>query len=281
MKTLQTLVFVLAVGLSWSQTGIIKGRVVDEQSQLPLIGATIELVNAQTATGVITDDNGYYTLENVPVGRQTIRVSYIGFEAITVPNIVVTTGKDAIVNVTLIEAFDELDTIVLTSKTNKDQPVNEMAGVSARQFSLEEVNRFSGGRSDVGRLAANFAGVSAPDDSRNDIVVRGNSPTGLLWRLEGVPIPSPNHFGTIGTTGGPVSALNTNMLANSDFLTSAFPAEYGNALGGVFDLGFRKGNMDDYDILTNKPKTPAQYTHQHPLNTKLLYTIGERQNTTL
>jgi hypothetical protein len=248
MKTLQTLVFVLAVGLSWSQTGIIKGRVVDEQSQLPLIGATIELVNAQTATGVITDDNGYYTLENVPVGRQTIRVSYIGFEAITVPNIVVTTGKDAIVNVTLIEAFDELDTIVLTSKTNKDQPVNEMAGVSARQFSLEEVNRFSGGRSDVGRLAANFAGVSAPDDSRNDIVVRGNSPTGLLWRLEGVPIPSPNHFGTIGTTGGPVSALNTNMLANSDFLTSAFPAEYGNALGGVFDLGFRKGNMDDYEF---------------------------------
>jgi hypothetical protein len=119
-----------------------------------------------------------------------------------------------------------------------------MAAISARQFSVEEVNRFSGGRSDVGRLASNFAGVSAPDDSRNDIVIRGNSPTGVLWRIEGIPIPSPNHFSTFGTTGSPVSALNPNVISNSDFMTSAFPAEYGNANAGVFDINFRNGNKD-------------------------------------
>ncbi|MCZ8284120.1 MAG: TonB-dependent receptor, partial [Bacteroidia bacterium] len=111
-------------------------------------------------------------------------------------------------------------------------------------FSMEEVNRYAGGRSDPSRLAANFAGVSSPDDSRNDIVIRGNSPTGVLWRIEGLNIPNPNHFSTIGTTGGPVSAINTNLLKNSDFFTSAFPAEYGNANAGVFDLGFRNGNSD-------------------------------------
>lgn len=232
----------------FAQTGIIKGRILDKQSETPLPGATIELLNTEVATGVTTDINGYYTIENVPVGRQSIRVSYIGFESITIPNIVVTTGKDAIINVSLEEAFDQLDAVILAPPTNKDRTINKLATVSARQFSLEEVNRFSGGRSDVGRLAANFAGVSAPDDSRNDIVIRGNSPTGLLWRLEGIPIPSPNHYSTLGTTGGPVSALNTNMLKNSDFLTSAFPAEYGNALGGVFDLGFRKGNIDNYEF---------------------------------
>ncbi len=79
-------------------------------------------------------------------------------------------------------------------------------------------------------------------------MVRGNSPTGVLWRLEGVPIPNPNHFSTLGTTGGPVSALNTNLLKNSDFITSAFPAEYGNALSGVFDVGFRSGNKDKYEF---------------------------------
>jgi hypothetical protein len=120
--------------------------------------------------------------------------------------------------------------------------------VSARTFSLEEVTRFSGGRNDASRLAGNFAGVVTNDDSRNDIVIRGNSPTGVLWRLEGVPIPNPNHFSTLGTTGGPVSALNTNLLKNSDFLTSAFPAEYGNALSGVFDVGFRSGNKDKYEF---------------------------------
>ncbi|WP_299366063.1 TonB-dependent receptor [Winogradskyella sp.] len=241
------LLFVLSSTLSYAQTGIIKGKIIDKQSEIPLLGATVELLDTEKPMGTVTDDDGYYVLENVPIGRQSIRISYIGFETITIPNIVVTTGKDAVIDVSLIESFDQLDAVIITPETNKDRSINKLAAVSARQFSLEEVNRFSGGRSDVGRLAANFAGVSSPDDSRNDIVVRGNSPVGLLWRLEGVPIPNPNHFSAFGTTGGPVSAINPNVLKNSDFLTSAFPAEYGNALGGVFDLGFRKGNKDEYE----------------------------------
>ncbi len=230
-----------------AQTGVIKGLITDKQSDAPLVGATVELLAIGSVNGVITDIDGYFTLNNVPLGRQVIRVSYIGFESITLPNIVVTSGKAAVVNLSLIESFDRLDEVIITSETAKAKAINKLASVSARQFNLEEVTRFSGGRSDVGRLAANFAGVSAPDDSRNDVVIRGNSPTGLLWRLEGVPIPSPNHFSTLGTTGGPVSALNPNLLKNSDFITSAFPAEYGNAIGGVFDLGFRKGNIDKYE----------------------------------
>ena len=231
-----------------AQTSSIKGLVFDKQSESPLEGATIELLNASQATGVITNFDGRFTLKDVSVGRRAIRVSFIGYEPFTVPNIEVTSGKDVFINIGLTEAFNQLDEVVLTTNTNKDKPINKLATVSTRQFGLEEVTRFSGGRSDVGRLAANFAGVSSPDDSRNDIVVRGNSPTGLLWRLEGIPIPSPNHFGTAGTTGSPVSALNPNMLKNSDFLTSAFPSEYGNAIGGVFDLGFRNGNIDDYEF---------------------------------
>lgn len=91
-------------------------------------------------------------------------------------------------------------------------------------------------------MAANFAGVSIVDDSRNDIIIRGNSPIGLLWRLDGVEVPNLNHFSAAGTTGGPVSMINNNLLANSDFFTSAFPAEYGNAMSGVFDLKMRNGN---------------------------------------
>ena len=247
MKTLRFL-FLLICSASFAQTGTIKGRLLDKQSETPLAGATVELLNTEIPTGSTTDMDGYFILNKVPFGRQSIRVSYVGYETITIPNVEVTSGKDAIVNISLLESLAELNAVVLSTKTNKDRAVNKLATISARQFSLEEVNRFSGGRSDVGRLAANFAGVSAPDDSRNDIVVRGNSPTGLLWRLEGIPIPSPNHYSTSGTTGGPVSALNTNMLKNSDFITSAFPAEYGNALGGVLDLGFRKGNIDDYEF---------------------------------
>lgn len=248
MKKLNILVFILMSHFALAQSGTIKGIVVDKQSEAPLMGATIELLEQASSVGVITDENGRFSLENAPVGRQIIRVSYIGYESVTLPNIEVTAGKDVSLTIALLESFNQLDEIVLTSDTNKDRANNKLATVSARQFGVEEVTRFSGGRSDVGRLAANFAGVSTPDDSRNDIVVRGNSPTGLLWRVEGIPIPNPNHFSTVGTTGGPVSAVNPNTLKNSDFLTSAFASEYGNALGGVFDLGLRKGNVDDYEF---------------------------------
>lgn len=247
MKKLSFLLLIFISCISFGQTGVITGVILDKQSELPLAGATVELLGTAEPKGTITDFDGYFRLTEVPIGRQTIRISYIGFEAVTLPNIIVTSGKDATVTIRLQEAFATLEEVTITAKRDKVNSINKMSSVSARQFGLEEVTRFAGGRSDVGRLAANLAGVSAPDDSRNDITVRGNSPVGLLWRLEGIPIPNPNHFAIVGTTGGAVSALNPNLLKSSDFITSAFAAEYGNAIGGVFDLGFRKGNIDDYE----------------------------------
>ena len=231
-----------------SVTQTVKGTIIDQQSEIPLIGATIEWVNDLQLTGTVTDIDGRFTLTEIPVGRQAFVVSYLGYETITIPNVLITAGKEVILNIGLTESIEKLTEVVVTAEVAKDKPQNEMAAISARTFSLEEVNRFSGGRNDVARLAGNFAGVATANDNRNDIVIRGNSPTGLLWRLEGIPIPNPNHFSTLGTTGGPVSALNPNLLRNSDFLTSAFPSEYGNALSGVFDLGFRSGNRDQWEF---------------------------------
>ena len=154
----------------------------------------------------------------------------------------VSSGKETILDIQLEESIAEIGEVTVQFKKNGLN--NELTSVSGRSFSMEEVNRYAGGRSDPARLAANFAGVSSPDDTRNDLVIRGNSPVGVLWRIEGLNISNPNHFSTIGTTGGPVSAINTNLLRNSDFMTSAFPAEYGNANAGVFDLGLRNGNSE-------------------------------------
>ena len=268
MKLINFLAMMICA-LSFAQSGIIKGKVLDKQSELPLMGASVELLGAEMSKGVVTDFDGYFTITGVPIGRQTIRVSYIGYETSTIPDIEVSTGKDVDITVVLTESFGSLDEIVLTSSTNKIRSLNKFSGVSARQFGVKEVGRYAGGRSDVARLASNFAGVASPDDSRNDIVVRGNSPTGLLWRVEGIPIPSPNHFSALGTTGSPVSALNPNLLKNSDFITSAFPAEYGNAIGGVFDLGFRNGNKDEYEYSFQMGAfTGLEGTAEGPLNRK-------------
>ncbi len=222
-----------------NNTQNIRGVVTDKLSQTPLIGVAIQINSLQK--GTTTDTLGKYILSNIPPDRYEIKVSYLGYKGITISNIVVSSGKEVILDIALEESFSQLGEVVVNAN-NKGNTVNKLASVSARTFSMEEVNRYAGGRSDPARLVANFAGVSAPDDSRNDIVIRGNSPVGVLWRIDGMNVTNPNHFASVGTTGGAVSALNTNLLKNSDFFTSAFPAEYGNATAGVFDLGFRNGN---------------------------------------
>lgn len=217
----------------------IRGIVTDKLSQTALIGATIKISNSEIET--VTDEKGNYILTEITPDRYDIKISFEGYKEVIIPNVIVTSGKEVILEIALEEEYKKLDEIIIKS-SNKSATVNKLATVSARTFSMEEVNRFAGGRSDVARLAANFAGVSTPDDSRNDIVIRGNSPVGVLWRIDGMNVTNPNHFASVGTTGGAVSALNTNLLKNSDFFTSAFPAEYGNATSGVFDIGFRNGN---------------------------------------
>ena len=229
--------------MAQNSTQIIRGSVNDKQSKLSLMGATVQLMNTEPLLGDASAADGKFKINNVPVGRYDLKVNYVGYKELLIPNIEVTAGKEIVLEIEMEENVKSLKQIKI-SASKKHETINEMTSVSARSFSTEEVNRYAGGRSDPARLAANFAGVSSPDDSRNDLVIRGNSPIGVLWRIEGMNVPNPNHFATVTSNGGPVSAINTNLLKNSDFFTSAFPAEYGNANAGVFDLGFRKGNAE-------------------------------------
>lgn len=235
------IISVLISSLTFGQknTQNIRGIVTDKLSQTPLTGVSVQITALNKGTN--TDSLGRYTISNIPPDRYQVDISYVGYKNITIPNVVVTSGKEVILDIAMEETFKQLNEIVIKT-SNKGGTINKLASVSARTFSMEEVNRYAGGRSDPARLVANFAEVSAPDDSRNDIVIRGNSPVGVLWRIDGMNVTNPNHFAAVGTTGGAVSALNTNLLKSSDFFTSAFPAEYGNATAGVFDLGLRNGN---------------------------------------
>lgn len=241
------ILFMLLINsIIFSQNSVIKGNVKDKISEQPLIGVNVVVKISGSDQGSTTDENGNFYISEISPGRYTVEISYLGYETVTIPNVLVNSGKETELEITMEEGL-VLKELVVSSVIEKDKTINEMAAISARTFSLEEVTRYSGGRNDASRLVSNFAGVATANDNRNDIVVRGNSPAGILWRLEGVPVPNPNHFSTLGTTGGPVSALNTNLLKNSDFLTSAFSAEYGNAISGVFDVGFRSGNKDKFE----------------------------------
>ena len=238
---------------SFSQTDgfkqTIRGTIIDKVTQSPLPGASVVLLNTNPLKGTTTNADGEFKFEDVPVGRQSLQVSFIGYNTTGIKNILLSSGKQLVLTIELEEQAFVTEEVVVKAERDKSVAINEMATVSARTFSVEETEKYAGSLGDPSRMASNFAGVAMVNDKRNDIVIRGNSPSGLLWRLDGVEIPNPNHFGASGTTGGPVSILNNNLLTNSDFFTSAFPAEYGNAMSGVFDLRMRSGNNEKREYL--------------------------------
>jgi hypothetical protein len=204
-------------------TQTIRGTVMDRQSRITLPGATVLLVHTDPVRGTSSDPSGNFRFESVEVGRVSIRVSYVGYHDVILNNLSLQAGKELVLNIYMDEMVMGVDEVVVRYTADKTSSLNTMASVSARGFTVEETERYAGSRNDPARMAANFAGVVGVDDSRNDIIIRGNSPLGLLWRLEGVDIPNPNHWGMAGNTGGPVSMLNNTLLENSDFITGAFP----------------------------------------------------------
>lgn len=234
------------LGIIQSQTitQTIRGKVVDAVTQEALIGASVVILNSYPTIGRACDIDGYFILEKVPVGRQSIQVSMIGYETYQINEIMISTGKETILDIALQISSIELDGVVVT--VSKDVPLNSMTSLSARQFSVEETQRYAGGMDDPARLVSSFAGVATPSVSANGISVRGNSPGGLLWRIEGVEVPNPNHFANMTVAGGGLlTTISNNVMGNSDFYTGAFPAEYGNAYSGVFDIKLQNGNTSD------------------------------------
>lgn len=241
-----TLMFPYSLIFSQQLTQTVKGRVVDADTEIPLPGATVIIMDTNPMLGSSCDVDGYYRIENVPIGRYDIRISFTGFDPVIVTEIVVGTGKEVVVNVGLKESLVQLDEVVIKAEVDKKQPINSMAFISSRQINMEEARRYAGAFDDPARLVTSYAGVAAGNMNSNGIIVRGNAPKGVLWRLEGLEIANPSHFANLTTFGGGgISSLSSQMIDNSDFYTAAFPAEYGNALSGVFDLKLRSGNRDE------------------------------------
>ncbi|GJM36237.1 MAG: prevent-host-death protein [Saprospiraceae bacterium] len=283
-----TLVVILAqLWLSWAiaqtPTQTIRGQVVDKDAQMPLIGATVVILNMDTPLGTTTDTDGYFKMEKVPVGRHTIQVAYLGYEEMIMSSILLTSGKELVLNLELVESPLAMEEVVVTAKLEKEQPLNELATVSARSFSVEETARYAASYYDPARMAQNYAGVAVGngDDIRNEIIIRGNSPRGVLWRMEGIEIPNPNHFANVGNSGGAVSMLSSSILSNSDFYTGAFPAEFGNALSGAFDLNMRNGNNEkpEYAIMLGALGVEAAAEGPFSANSRASYLINYRYST--
>jgi CarboxypepD_reg-like domain len=242
-----TLFLVFCSGVSKAQlTQSIRGLVIDKGTQQTLPGATISVFKGDSLIkGQISDSEGRFIMKGINPGRYQIRCQFMGFRNWQVDFQELTSGKELILQIELVEAMIKGKEVIIEAHRPDYFPDNEFTTLSARSFSVEETQRYAASINDPGRMAMSLPGVQlSGQDNENTLVIRGNTAIGMSWKLEGVEIPNPNHFADKASSGGGLSALSIFVLGHSDFLTSAFPAEYGNAFAGVMDLRFRKGNNE-------------------------------------
>lgn len=248
MKKLSLAILLIAllstVSFGQNLTQTVRGSVVDTDSKRPLIGAQIVFLGSDPLVGTTTDLDGNFRFENISLDRITLQISFIGYGYLTLPNIVVNSGKEVVLNLSMMESFETLSEVVVIGNKDDGTALNDMSLISSRSISVEQTERFAGSFNDPSRILSNFAGVTSTQDGSNDIIVRGNSPKYIQWRLEGLEIKNPNHFADQNSVSGGISALNANLLARSDFYTGAFSPEYGDVLSGVYDVNMRAGNNE-------------------------------------
>lgn len=247
-------------------TQTIRGTILDKDSQQPIFGATVIVVGSNPIKGATTDEFGRYRIPNVKVGRKTLRYNYLGYEEGIMPNVLLGSGKELILDVQLVESVIKMEEIVVSAVGIGSQPLNEMGMISGRSFTVEETKRYPISIGDPMRLASSFAGVMGTDDGSNEIVIRGNTPRGILWRMEGVEIPNPNHFSSEGASSGGISMFSTQVISRSDFYTGAFAPAYGNALSGVFDINLRKGNNEKNENTIQAGLLGLDISSEGPIN---------------
>lgn len=256
MKKLHPLLFsfFLVANFIAAQTPVqtLRGTVTDAANTRPLPGATVVLLGTTPQIGTITNESGSFRFEKLAVGRYRLQVSYVGYETVIIAEVLVEAGKEAVQDVQLQERGEALQEVVVKAQVHNSTDVHP---VSVYTMTVEEQFRFPATFFDPARLAMSYPGVAGNNDGTNVISVRGNSPNAVKWRLEGVEIVNPNHTANAGTfsdrptqAGGGVNILSAQLIGTSNFLAGAFPAEYGNSLGGIFDMQLRQGNDQKHEF---------------------------------
>lgn len=270
----QTLLVILFFSLITSITAqdallsaVVRGVVIDQVTQKPLEGATLAFDG--TLTPIITSDEGLFRWEGVKPGRYTLLVRFLGYQPYFMPELLVETGKELVLEIPLSPVATSLETI----EVNADPYALKRGVPGIQTITIEEVFRFPATFYDPARLVTLLPGVVGDNDQANGISVRGNSPNMLSWQLEGVEIVNPNHTPNAGTgsdrvtqNGGGVNMLSAQMLSSSQFMNGAFSAGHGNALSAIMDMNFRKGNNEQHEYIVQAGLIGIDLAAEGPLS---------------
>ncbi len=260
----------------------LRGSVRDADNGLVLTGATVYLPTIKK--GVDTDSTGLFRFVDLPPGRYPVEISYLGYQQLTLNEVLVSSGKEQVLDVLLQEAATSLTAV--TVKASREPRSN--ASPNILNLSQEETLRFPATFNDPARLSTAYAGVSGANDQANHLIIRGQSPLGMNWRLEGLEIVNPNHTANAGTftdrstlSGGGVNALSAQLLQEANFYLGAAPAGFGNATTALLDMRMRKGNNEQREYTVQAGLIGIDLAAEGPIKSgKSSYLINYRYSFT-
>lgn len=236
MKYLILLLIFFIAKVYSQNNGIIIGKVTDKETQSSVHNATVSVLNTDMKT--VTDNDGKFQFKNIPLGNYELKVTCVGYEAFIRTDIVVNSSRPAEVEIELLNS--NITTSVIDVEGKYFQKSTDVS-TSSYSLDFEEVRRAPGAIEDVSRMLQIMPGVSSANDGRNDLIVRGGSPSENLTIIDGIEIPNINHFPTEGSTSGPIGMINVKFIDNVKFSTGGFSARYGDKLSSIMDIRFREG----------------------------------------
>ncbi|MDX9925019.1 MAG: TonB-dependent receptor, partial [Ignavibacteriaceae bacterium] len=265
--------FLLLVSTVMNAQGSITGKVIDKSTKEGLPG--VNLIIMDTNLGAATDINGDFIIRNVPIGKYSVRASYVGYLSATKTDVVVNSVRPANLLFELSSTFIELNGVTVQSEYFDMNP-NEFNSV--KSFSYEEIRRAPGGFEDVVRALSVLPGVGQVSAGRNDLVVRGGAPSENLFLVDGFTVPNINHFGTQGATGGPLSYINLDFVRETTFSTGGFPANYGDKLSSVLKIDLRDGRNDRIGGKATISASQFGFNVEGPIDSKSNFIFSARRS---
>lgn len=273
----KTVFFLFLLGLLTAAgaqpTHKIKGTVIDKASRQPL--GFINVLILGLGRGAVTDAEGHFNIQEVPPGIYRLQASAVGYKTVLTPEYIVST-KDLTIQIETEENLTELEGVTVTAspfRRDLESPVG------LRIIGLQEIEKSPGANRDISRIVQSYPGVAfSPAGYRNDLIVRGGSPSENRFYLDGVEIPNINHFSTQGASGGPVGIINADLIREVNFYTGAFPADKGNSLSSVLDFKLRDGDMERNSLKATLGASEVSLASNGHLGKKTSYLVSVRQS---
>jgi len=261
----------------------IQGQIVDQITLKYVAKAKIVLLfNGNSIDSLYTDSKGFFIFNNINVGKYDLLIDHLAYLPEIKTDVLLTSSRPKVIEVALQKKFKVLEEVTILPMQNRKQALNNMSTQSAISIDAKTARKIAGGLDDPIRVAANFAGINSNGSfSDNFISVRGNSPRALKYYFDGLELPNPTHFARIGSSGGTFTVFSLRLLGNSDFFSGAFPAEYSNSVGGIFDVNFKKGNSNNHEFALEVGTLGIDVSSEGPINAnkKSSYTTNFRYAT--